>query len=154
MKINLQISMAEYTAYNDAVFYADPEALCVAKVSLNDRSVDVLCVGELRATVTIDSGTEDEFQETVRYGDHMRSLFASDAELQKAEESDKIQFDNNSWFALYEEENEDVNGSTDNAFHTLPEALTAAACYLKTGQFDGDCGIHELNVANFIDGGS
>ena len=143
IRIKLGVPRDDLNRFNDASFYADPCPLCIAYVMFGDRVIEVECVGEMSVFYTVDAGTEDEFREVIRYGDHMRSLFGSDDLLSEAEDKGLIEWRHNPWFTLFSNGDVELNETDSNVFHSIPEALAAAACYLKTGQFDGECGINE-----------
>lgn len=102
----------------DAAFYCEGTGSAhVADVSLGDRQVSIYCDGTMRVM-----SLSEPYERYNYNGALIDAGFRNDAELFEAEQRRDIEFINNPWFDLYDEEGEHL----DRITHTYSDALNEA----------------------------
>jgi len=113
----------------DAAFYCEgPGSAHVATVALNGRQVDIYCDGTMRVM-----SLTEPYERYTYNGALVDAGFRNDRELFEAEQRRDIEFINNPWFDLYDEEGEHL----DRITHTYSDALSEAMFILLDSPSEG-----------------
>ena len=115
----------------DPAFYVWSNHELVAEIEYKDRKISVYCDGEMRLRVweSKEARIDNSNLEVIRYSDRLVSAgIDTDDKLQKALDEERIEFDNNTWFDLYA--NDDTIGEggwLDCVHYDIEEAILQAS---------------------------
>jgi hypothetical protein len=103
----------------------------VAQVSCGDRTISVYCDGELRLHVWESKEAKEANADyrVIRYSDRLAEAgIETDEQLQKALDEERIEFENNSWFDLYADDDAVGEAGWLNCVHfDVEEAILQAS---------------------------
>jgi hypothetical protein len=131
--ITREQSAHEQQFCKDPAFYVwDANAhQLVAQVSCGDRTISVFCDGELRLHVwaSKEARIDNANYQVIRYSDRLAEAgIETDEQLQKALDEERIEFENNSWFDLYADDDSVGDAGWLNCVHfDVEEAILQAS---------------------------
>ena len=96
----------------------------VASVSNGERTVYIYADGEMRAHLAYDPTDWSKGHEVIRYCDQWGDI-KNDTDIFEASESGRLDWVNNSWFDLYND-NDFIGYHLDSVQHTLSDAIESA----------------------------
>lgn len=109
---------AECEDRQDSAFYTWYDGQQVARLTYNGKSYVVECVGQMRIHYN---------DEVIRYCDDLiRAGFTNDSELYQLEDKGG-EWINNSWFEIWDENNEEF---TEAIYHSPKDAIEATAKWI------------------------